>query len=167
MKSNPTEFHQLGYFICLFQSLERQIEELIVLLSNTKDEEMVSILMSEIDFSGKLKAVDVMFARFIELRKLESYIKKDFHNEIDKIRKLSERRNDLVHSKYGSLINVDGKTGFLRENSKLKSSKGIRQEMEEELMPESFTEDFELINTSVDALVKYRSKILDWIYSDV
>jgi hypothetical protein len=163
MTSNPTEFHQLGYFIYLFQSVERQIEEMIILLSDA-DDEMVSILMNELDFSGKLKAIDVMFARFIDVKQLDSNAKKDFHKEIDKVIALSKRRNELVHSKYRSLLNVAGNIGLLRENSKLKPSKGIRHEDEEELMPEDFGNDLKTVNSSMNNLEAYRLKIIDWMY---
>lgn len=166
MASNPTEFYQLGYFIYHFQIIERQIEDIIVLLADA-DDEMVSILMNELDFSGKLKAVVVMFARFIDVKQLDSNAKTDFHKEIGRVIDLSKRRNDLVHSKYRSLLNVDGKIGLLRENSKLKPSKGIRQEAEEELMPEDFANDLKLTNSSMKKLEAYRLKIIDWMYPDV
>ena len=38
MTSNPTEFHQLGNFIYLFQIVERQIEDIILLLARADDE---------------------------------------------------------------------------------------------------------------------------------
>lgn len=166
MTSNPTEFHQLGYFIYLFQLVEQQIEDIIVLLADA-DDEMVSILMGELNLSGKLKAVDVMYARFIAVKKLHLNSKKGFHKKIDRVIDLSKRRNELVHSTYSSLRNVDGKIGFLRENSKLKPSKGIRQESEEELMPEDFANDLQLIKSSINELEAYRLQIIDCIYADV
>ena len=166
MTLKPTEFHQLGYFIYLFQIVERQIEEIIVLLADS-DDEMVGIIMSELGLSEKLKVIDVMFARFIDVKKIDSNAKKDFHGKIEEVIDLSKRRNDIVHSKYRSLLNVDGDIGLLRENSKLKPSKGIRQEVKEELMPEDFSDDLKLINSSMNDLEAYRLKIIDWMYPDV
>jgi hypothetical protein len=166
MNNSPTEFHQLGKFIYLFQIVERQIEELIVLLSGA-DDEMTSILMNELGFYEKLKATDVMFARFIDVRTIDGGVKKEFHQKIDEVVELCKRRNDIVHSKYRSLLNIDGKIGLLRENSKLKPSKGTREETEEELMPEDFTDDLSRISKVSTDLENYRLRIIDWLYPDV
>lgn len=166
MKNSPTEFHQLGKFIYLFQMVERQIEELIVLLSGA-DDEMISILMNELGFYEKLKATDVMFARFIDVRTIDGGVKKAFHKKIDEVVELCKRRNDIVHSKYKSLLNIDGKIGLLRENSKLKPSKGIREEMEEELMPEDFTGDLGRISKVSNDLENYRLRVINWLYPGV
>jgi hypothetical protein len=53
---------------------------------------------------------------------------------------------------------------LLRENSKLKPSKGIRHEDEEELMPEDFGNDLKTVNSSMNNLEAYRLKIIDWMY---
>jgi hypothetical protein len=158
-----TEFHQLGYFIYLFQIIERQIEDLMILITNG-DDEMISILISELGFYEKLKTLDVMFARFVDVRTISEEAKKDFHKKIDSVVALSKRRNELVHSKYKSLLNIDGEVGLLRENSKLKPSKGLREKIEEELMPEDFSSDLGEINSSMNDLEAYRLKIIDWLY---
>lgn len=168
MTSPPTTFHQLGKFIFLFQMVERQIEDIIILLAEAKeDDEMISILMNELGFYEKLKATDVMFASFIEVRSVEGNVKKEFHKKIDEIVELCKRRNDMVHSKYRSLLNVEGRIGLLRENSKLKPSKGIREKMEEELMSEDFTDDLNKISRVSNDLESYRLKIIGWLFPDV
>ena len=127
---------------------------------------MVNILINELDFSEKLKVVDVMFARFIDVKQLGATPKKDFHKQIGKVIELSKRRNDLVHSKYRSLLSAEGNIGLLRENSKLKTSKGVRQTEEEELMPEHFSEDLKQVNTAITELETWRLRIIDWIFGN-
>ncbi len=56
----PTEFHQLGKFIYNFQIVERQIEEIIILLVSA-DDEMISILMNELGFYEKMKVTQRSF----------------------------------------------------------------------------------------------------------
>ena len=165
MNSIKTEFHQLGRFIYEFQIVERQIEDIIILLASS-DDEMIYILINELGFYQKIKATDVMFSRFIDTRTIDSSEKKEFHNIIDKIIRLCERRNELVHSKYMSLLKENGEIGFLRNNSKLKPSKGIREEIEEVLMPEDFTSDLKNIGVITNALETYRLKIINWLYPD-
>jgi hypothetical protein len=82
MGTDNAAFHQLGLFVYSFQTVEREVEEIIVLLMNA-DEEMVAILMSELDFSQKLKTVDVLFSRFVNVRRgLPAADKDTFHKLI-------------------------------------------------------------------------------------
>ncbi|ALO44907.1 hypothetical protein [Pseudohongiella spirulinae] len=164
MSRENASFHQLGVFVYSFQLVEREIEDIIVLLMNT-DTEMVAILMSELDLSEKLKTVDVLLARFIDLRRgISEGYKAEFHKLVSRILKLCERRNDLVHSKYDTWQNIDGKLGLLRQNSKLRASKGLREELEEELLPEAFDGDVQSISDCLQELEKYRQRILGWHY---
>jgi hypothetical protein len=166
MTSKKSTFQQIGSLIYTYQIVESQIEAIMVLLANS-DDEMISIMMSELDFSGKLKTVDVMFARFVDVRRgIPRDIKSDFHDTISKVIKRCERRNDIVHSKYMPWLNDEGKIGLLRQNSKLRSSKGIREESEEELLPEAFDDDLKNISTIRNELERYRLTIIDWLYRD-
>ena len=80
--------------------------------------------------------------------------------------KLGERRNELVHSKYMLWVNVAGNAGLLRRNSKLRASKGIREENEEELLPEAFNSDLERLAVALRGLEGFRLKIIGWCYSE-
>lgn len=164
MSTENASFHQLGLFVYSFQMVERQIEEIIMLLMNT-DEEMVAILMSELDFSGKLKTVDVLFSRFIDVRRgIPATDKDTFHKLISRIIKLCERRNDLLHSKYDTWQNLEGALGLLRQNSKLRASKGIREELEEEILPQNLDSNVNQISDCLNELEQRRLKVLDWLY---
>lgn len=165
MESNPA-FHQLGRFIYRFQSVEEQIEGLIFLMVDA-DEVMVKMLLNELDFSGKLKAVDVMFARYIDLRKLCSNYKKSFHREINKLVNLSKSRNALVHSQYSQYTDVDGKTGLILTDFRLKPSKGNLEENEIEVMDGSLDNEIEEIDSAIINLNDYRLKIISWQYPDL
>lgn len=74
-----------------------------------------------------------MFARFADLlREPDEAAKREFHNLMIKFGKLGERRNEIVHSKYAQWINVEGACvcGLLRQNSRLRAAKGMRDELE-------------------------------------
>lgn len=72
--------------------------------------------------------MDVLFARATDFPDLT---KNDFHKLIADLQKPGERRNDLVHSNYMQWHTSDGFQGLIRQNSKLRGSKGIREEDEE------------------------------------
>jgi len=165
--TSPTAYHQIGLFIVNFQHVERSINELLILLADS-DPETISILINELSFSQRLKTVDVLFARFIDLRRESDLtIKTDFHKLMSEFGRLGERRNDLVHSKYMSWINIEGNIGLIRENSKLRASKGIREEQEEELLPDSFSTDLSLLSKLSSSLESFRLKIIDYLYPDI
>ena len=79
------------------------------------------------------------------------------------LHELGKRRNDLVHSRYNPWLNVDGKEGLLRTNSKLRGSKGEREEEEEELQPEAFDGDLRRLAAASAALEKVRLQVIDWL----
>lgn len=83
---------------------------------------------------------------------------------MDKVNKLSTRRNEMVHSKYHHWTNVDGKAGLLRKNSKLRASKGVREKDEEELLPEAFDADLKKLSETLAALESFRLRVIDWQY---
>ncbi len=160
MSSEP--FEQLGKFIFNFQIIESQINELIVLLANA-DDEMISILMNELSFFQRVKTTDVMFARYIDVRiGIGEDEKKKFHKLMSSLQKLAERRNELVHSRYYSLLTTDNRIGLLRQNSKLSSSAGERQELEEVIHAEDFADDFSKLSLALSKLEEYRLKIIAW-----
>ena len=163
----PTAYHQIGKFIVYFQHAEAAIDEILVLLANA-DDEAVRILVNELEYAQRLKTVDVMLARFVDLQpEPDLSAKADFHKLMGELGRLGERRNDLVHSKYTSWFNIEGAPGLIRQNSKLRASKGIREEAEEKLLPETFNGDLERIASALKELEAFRLKVIDWLYPDV
>lgn len=70
--------------------------------------------------------------------------------------KLGELRNQIAHSKYSTWINLSGDVGLIRENSKLRAKEGIRETIEEELLPESFDTYIEQLESKLRAIESYR-----------
>ena len=162
---SPTTYDQLGRFIVKFQRLERQVVELTELLAGDQPV-ITAILTAELDFSKRVKTVDVLYSYFVELRvnsKMESS-KKAFHKLCSTLLELAGRRNELVHSVFTPWLSVQGMPGLIRENARLSSSKGALVEIEEELLPDSL--DAEIVNLSCVSveLEEYRVKIIDMLY---
>ncbi len=159
-----TSYHELGRFIVSFQHAEAALTELLVLMANA-DDEAVRILVNELEYSQRVKTADVMFARFVDLRRqLDQAEKTDFHSLMIEFGNLGGRRNEIVHSKYTPWINVEGASGLLRENSRLRASKGTREDEEEELLPQTFAEDFRRLSAALQQLERFRLKVIDWLY---
>ncbi|MDR0775146.1 MAG: hypothetical protein LBE81_00705 [Azonexus sp.] len=165
---NASASHQeLGRFIVTFQHVETALTRLLVLMAKA-DDEAVRILVNELQYSQRVKTTDVLFARFVDLLCNPDYTAKaEFHKLMNELWKLGERRNEMVHSKYASWISVEGRSGLLRENSRLRASKGAREEEEEELLPESFAEDFRRLSEALNELERFRLKVIDWLCPDV
>ena len=164
--NRPTAYHQLGQFIVKFQHLENAVNDLIVMLADTNDS-VVQILTNDLEYGKRLITVDVLFSYFVDLRhNTQAERKADFHRLIVELGKLGERRNDLVHSRYSRWLNVAGNEGLLRTNSKLRSRKGEREEMEEELLPEAFDIDLQRLSRAALEMDKFRLQILNWLYPD-
>lgn len=164
--NSTNAYHQLGQFIVMFQQVESEINNLIVLMADA-DDEIIRILVNDLEYGKRLNTADVLFARFVDIRNnTEAEAKAEFHNLIVKLSKLGNRRNDLVHSRYHRWINVHGEEGLLRTNSKLRGSKGERLENEEELQPEAFNNDLQLLTEAGKELNNFRLKIIDWLYPD-
>jgi hypothetical protein len=162
--NTPTAYHQLGKFIVNFQHLEDTVTTLLVMMSNT-DDEAVRILVNDLEYSKRLKTADVLFARFVDLRNnTDVAAKEEFHNLMVELSKLGTRRNELVHSRYNPWLNIHGKEGLLRTNSRLSGKNGEREEKEEELQPEAFNGDLQRLATAANALEKFRLQVIDWLY---
>lgn len=160
----PTAYHQIGRFIVTFQHIESAVNDILVLLAGD-DSETVSILVNELAYAQRLKTVDVMLARIVELQRVPDVVAKDeFHKLIVCLGKLGERRNAIVHSKYHHWRNIQGSMGLIRQNSILRSSLGKRVEDEEELQPESFNADFAQLDDALQRLEVFRLKAIDWRY---
>lgn len=161
--NTPTAYHQLGQFIVTFQYLEDAVNNLLVLMADT-DDGVVLILTNDLEYGKRLNTADVLFARFVDLRnntRVEA--KAEFHKLMVELRELGERRNDLVHSRYNTWLNVHGKEGLLRMNPKLRGSKGEREEKEEELQPEAFNGDLQRLAAAGAALDNFRLQVIDWL----
>ena len=161
--NTPTAYHQLGKFIVNFQHLEDTVTNLLVMMSNT-DDEAVRILVNDLEYSKRLKTADVLFARFVDLRNnTDVAAKEKFHNLIVELDKLGTRRNELVHSRYSPWLNIHGKEGLLRTNSKLSGKNCEREEKEEKLQPEAFNGDLQRLAAAANALEKFRLQVIDWL----
>lgn len=161
-----TAQHQLGEFIVLFQHAETSINELLVLLTQA-DDEAVRILVNELGYSQRLKTVDVLFSRFVDLRRNPDLsAKAAFHKLMVELDNLGRRRNELVHSTYMTWVDVAGDVGLFRQNSRLRARTGIREQEEEELLPDAFINDIERLDVALQELGKFRFKIIDWICPD-
>jgi hypothetical protein len=163
----PTPFHQLGRFIVLFQHIEAELTEMLVLMSRADDDEAIRILVNELEYSKRVKTTDVMFARFVDLLpSTDTVDKAEFHTLMVELGKLGERRNDIVHSRYVRWRNVDGVDGLIRYNSELSGKKGIREDVEEEILPERFEADCDRLSLALMALEKYRLMVIDRLYPE-
>jgi len=165
--NSPTAYHQLGRFIVAFQHLESAVNDLLELLANTRDCEVVRILANDLEYRKRLNTADVLFARFVDLRtNTDALAKGEFHKLIVELGDLGDRRNDLVHSGYNAWLNVDGKEGLLRRNSKLRGRKGEREEKEEELQPDAFDQDLQRLAAAASRLEVFRLRVIDWLYPE-
>jgi hypothetical protein len=161
--NTPTAYHQLGKFVVSFQHLDESVKNLLELLSDD-DGEVVRILVNELEYSKRLKTADVVFARFVDLRKItDSSIKAEFHKLIVELDKIGTRRNELIHSSYNCWMDIQGSEGLLRTNSKLRGSKGVREEKEEELQSEAFNADLSRLDVAAQELEAFRLKVIDWL----
>lgn len=107
-------YHQLGKFIAYFQMAENEINGIMQLLSKNADSEMIKILINDLEYSKRLETADVMFARFVDLyQDNDLTYKADFHKLIVRLKKLGERRNELVHSNYIPWYDVKGFKGLI------------------------------------------------------
>jgi hypothetical protein len=161
--SESSAFHQLGRFIFLFQHIEAALTELLVLLARA-DDEAIRILVNELEFSKRVKTTDVMFSWFIDLHREPNETEKtEFHKLMNDIGNLGERRNKIVHSKYSAWINADGVYGLIRQSSELRSSKGIREDKQEELLSAALEADCDKLSVALHKLEKIRLKVIDWL----
>ena len=164
---DPSALHQLGSFIVGFQALEAAVLEFLEFISDG-DGELVRIVANDLEYTKKLQALDVGYSRRSQIVGSSSEDhRKSFHDLMVELRKLGERRNDLVHSFYHHWVDAHGQRGLLRHNSKLKGSAGIREEIEEELQPDAFLADLKRLQAAGERLEEFRRQFLDWLYPEV
>lgn len=160
----PSAYHQLGRFIVDFPHLENAVNDLLVLMANT-DDSVVRILANDLEYSKRLHTADVLFALFVDLRNnTKAEEKARFHKLMVELDKLGQRRNKLVHSRYNPWLNVEGKEGLLRTNSRLSGSNGEREEKVEELQPEAFNADLQRLAAAAVELEQFRQPVIEWLY---
>jgi hypothetical protein len=156
----------VGTYVVQFQQLESQINQIIVLLAGG-DEEVTRILINELEFSKRLKTADVLFAYFLSLRTGDTKdMRNQFHALIATLGQVGERRNELVHSSYHYWITHEKKLGLIRRNARLRGAKGVLEQLEEELLPESFEQDLEQLNDITIQLERTRREVIAMIYPD-
>lgn len=161
--SCPTAMHQLGHYIILFQNLERLLNEVLIQAASLDDREIVKILVHEHDFGKRVSTADVLFSHVVRTQfpsKL-AYVK-EFHDLAEDVVRLSKRRNELVHSRYAHWMNIDGQEGLVRSNSKFKTSRGARLDIDEDLLPESFVNDHQDVRAVIRRLERFRVLLIDW-----
>ncbi|WP_211475056.1 hypothetical protein [Collimonas humicola] len=164
MQNLPSAEHQLGEFIVCFQHLEDQINDLLVLMAKS-DDSVVRILVNDLEYNKRLVTADVLFSYVVNVRNnINEGAKVEFRKLTNELRKLGERRNDLVHSRYNPWTDTEGNEGLIRTNSKLLGGRGVREEKEEELQPEDFHDDLQQLAEAADAIQKFRLRIIDWLY---
>lgn len=158
---------RLGHFVLTFQAVEAAMAELIVQLIDG-DPEYVSTLTAELEFNSKARALDVIYARYSQINGIsKASPNPEFHALISRIQKLATRRNDLVHSFYNLLITVDGEVALSRQPTKLKPSKGLREQSEEDILPEQLEKEISEMNIILKEIEKYRLQAIEIKYSNL
>lgn len=146
----------LGRFVLTFQAVEAAMVDLTVQVVNA-DPEYVATLTAELEFNAKARALDVIYTRFAQIHGLsEKTPHPDFHSLMTRVQKLATRRNDLVHSFYGLLINVDGNAALARTPTRLKPSEGKREQEGEDILPAELDAEIREMHSVLQALENYR-----------
>ena len=155
---------ELGQFVVTFQAIEAHLTEVIVLFTGA-DDEHVHALVAELEYNSRLRAADVIFARFVGLtRGADTSAPLAFHKLMSDLQKLGERRNSLIHSHYNILVGSAGALGLARRNRKLRPSKGIQEHEAEDLMQNSLSEDLRRLGDALARLEQFRLKAIEWKY---
>ena len=154
----------LGRFVLTFQAVEAAMVELTVQIVDG-DPEYVATLTTELEFSAKARALDVIYTRYAQIHRLSGEAPHpDFHKVMTRIQKLATRRNELVHSFYNLLITVDGEAALERTPTRLKPSKGVREQNAEDILPVSLDSEISEMSSILQELEKYRMQAIDIKY---
>ena len=164
---NHSALHaQLGQFVLTFQAVEAAMVELTVKLVDA-DPEYVSTLAAELEFNSKARALDVIYTRYAQIHSLSREAPHaEFHKLMSQIQKLATRRNDIVHSFYWLLTTVDGKAALARQPTKLKPSEGLREQEEEDILPEQLEANISEMHSILQELEKYKLQAINIKYPD-
>jgi len=163
MKNENLHYEHLGRFVVMFQHIEGALTDLLALMTNAADDEIAHILVNELEYNKRVTTTDVVFARLVDVRRdpAEEPLKAQFHDLMSDLKKLGDRRNELVHSTY-SLHSDKAGVGLLRQNTKLRCKVGIRQVDEEIFVAENLDQDFKRLDKALTSLEEFRLKIIDW-----
>lgn len=162
--NNDSLLTQLGLFVLTFQAVEAKMVDLTIQIIDG-DSEYVSTLIAELEFNSKARALDVIYTRYAQIHGLsDDSPHPEFHNLMSRIQKLATRRNDLVHSFYMSLITLEGETTLARQPTKLKPSKGLREQNEENILPTQLETEISEMHSLLQELEKYRLQAIDIRY---
>lgn len=155
---------ELGHFVFVFQAIEAAVTDLIEFVIDA-DPEYVHALAAELEYSAKVRALDVIFARYAQIHGLATEVPHpDFHKLMSKLLRLAERRNEIVHSFYNLLITVDGTLALMRRPTKLRPSKGERHDPPEDILPGALAAETGSMQEYLQELEKYRTVVLDARY---
>jgi len=155
---------ELGHFLVVFQAIEAAVTDLIEFVIDA-DPEYVHALAAELEYSSKLRALDVIFARYAQIHNLATQAPHpEFHKLMSKLLKLAERRNEIVHSFYNLLITVDGTLALTRRPTKLRPSKGERHDPPEDILPGALAVETKIMQDCLIEIEKFRTLVLDTRY---
>ena len=162
--ANEQALAELGQFLVVFQTIEAAVTDLIEAVIDA-DSEYVHALTAELEYSSKLRALDVIFSRYAQIHGItaESPHPK-FHKLMTKLLKLAERRNEIVHSFYNLLITVDGELALTRRPTKLRPSKGERHDPPEDILPGALAAESKNMRDDLLEIEEFRMLILDTRY---
>ena len=156
--------YQLGRFVVMFQQIEMALTDLLVLLIHA-DDEAVRILINDLTYSQRVKTTGALFSRFVDVRVNPSEAMKDgFAKLTTELLKLGERRNELLHSGYSKWTNINGFSGLIRSNSRLRS--GSREREEEELLAQAFEPDLMRMAKVLEQIEAFRRFGIEHVYPD-
>ncbi len=155
---------ELGEFLVVFQAVEAEVTEMIELVMDS-DPEYVYALAAELEFSSKLKALDVIFTRWARINQLtDKSPHPEFHKLMSVLLELANRRNEIVHSFYSLLITVDGTLALTRRPTRLRSSKGERHDPPEDLLLGALAAEIGTMRQHFEVLAKFRELVIETRY---
>ena len=155
---------ELGQFIVSFQALEQSISDLIAQIVQP-DPEYALALAAELEFNSKIRALDVIFARFAQIHGLSTTTPHpEFHKLMSDVTRASERRNQFVHSHYATFQSADGAIGLIRSPTRLRASKGERTDPDEDLMLSDLRKEVLAIQALQVRLGAFREQVIDSLH---
>lgn len=155
---------ELGHFLVVFQAIEAAVADMIEFVVDG-DPEYIRALAAELEYSRKLRALDVIFTRWAQINRLtDSSPHPEFHKLMTKLLGLATRRNDIVHSFYNLLITVDGTLALSRKPTKLRPSRGECYGPSEDILPGALAAEIQEMQRALDELGAFRMKVLDTRY---
>jgi len=164
MTNREPPLRDLGEFLVVFQAIEAAVTDLIEFVVDG-DPEYVHALTAELEFSSKLRALDVIFTRWARIHRVtEASPHPEFHRLMGKLLELANRRNEIVHSFYNLLITVDGELALTRRPTRLRPSKGERHDPVEDILPGALVLETQEMRAKLRELALFRQLVLDIRY---